>query len=115
MQLLLLKPKNHCLQRSTCIARTKLFAESRIITLSITGKVLQVTLQPNPARTYCVVKTNSEKATLAIVNFAGNIVYRQNLNGAGSHTINTSGIAKGVYVVRVVEGTESHSQKLVIE
>ncbi|MBG9376334.1 T9SS type A sorting domain-containing protein [Panacibacter sp. DH6] len=89
--------------------------ESRIITLSITGKVLQVTLQPNPARTYCVVKTNSEKAALAIVNFAGNIVYRQNLNGAGSHTINTSGIAKGVYVVRVVEGTESHSQKLVIE
>ena len=89
--------------------------ESRIITLSINGKVLQVTLQPNPARTYCVVNTNSEKATLAIVNFAGNVVHRQNLNGAGSHTINTSGLAKGVYVVRVMEGTESHNQKLVIE
>lgn len=89
--------------------------ESRIITLRINGKVLQVTLQPNPARTYCVVNTNSEKATLAIVNFAGNVIHRQNLNGAGSHTINTSGLAKGVYVVRVMEGTESHNQKLVIE
>ena len=52
----------------------------------------------------------SENATLQIVDMMGRIV----LNTTGINSISTNGMAEGVYVLRLVNGTDVKTQKIVV-
>lgn len=72
-------------------------------------------IYPNPAQTQFYVKTNAliknNNAELVVYNMIGNqILYTTNL----SNPIDISGLAQGIYIVRVVSNNQIYSAKLLI-
>jgi hypothetical protein len=55
-----------------------------------------------------------ERASMAVSNMLGQMVYKQEISGNGSHQINTNFMA-GVYVVSLYSNKEVHSKKVLIE
>ena len=57
------------------------------------------------------VVANGENATLQIVDTMGRIVYCR----GGVHTVSTNGMAPGVYTLRLINGDDVKTQKIIIE
>jgi hypothetical protein len=79
-----------------------------------------VVVAPNPtnASSFVVIQSaNSNNATVQVTDLTGRVVYRvqqQLSNGANRIEIPASAIAvKGVYMVQVVTGSQTHTEKLV--
>jgi Secretion system C-terminal sorting domain len=77
-------------------------------------KDISLTVSPNPASDYVVVKvTNFEKGTLKIVDALGNIVMNESYNG--SKSINVRDFKNGVYFIMISgEGMNPINRKLVV-
>jgi hypothetical protein len=93
-------------------------------TTSISGPLVNkepLKVYPNPASTMVAVQFYAAAASqyeLNIADMAGKTVYHaaaQANAGANSVTANLSGLAKGLYVIRIVAGSVSYNQKLVVE
>ena len=79
-----------------------------------------VAVAPNPTNgsSFVVIQSaNSNNATVQVTDLTGRVVYRvqqQLSNGANRIEIPASAIAvKGVYMVQVVTGSQTHTEKLV--
>jgi hypothetical protein len=75
---------------------------------------------PNPTNGSFDVRLSldSPEATLSIINLAGKVMHSEllDLNGNNSlHHIDAQSLPKGIYLINVSNGTESHSDKIVID
>ena len=57
-----------------------------------------------------VITADSDKATLQIMDMTGRVIYSRD----HVRTVPTSGLASGVYVLRLIEGEKVRTQKIVI-
>ncbi len=79
-----------------------------------------VTLSPNPAGNYVTIKAISsinEIATVTISTLEGKTVHNSNMKvspNGNIHTINTTALPAGFYIVKLQNGLNQTSQKLVI-
>lgn len=77
-----------------------------------------ISIYPNPANNTFIVAFNSESPVMIdIINFNGQIVKSINVTNAGfnSQLIDVNDLTTGVYIVRLSNGYNVHTQKLVIE
>lgn len=76
-----------------------------------------VSVYPNPASTFVNVKLQSQSgdATVAVYNAIGQMVIEPSVISTDNSKINVSNLPKGVYIVKVVNGTETSNTKIVIE
>ncbi|HEX8331756.1 MAG TPA: T9SS type A sorting domain-containing protein, partial [Segetibacter sp.] len=95
---------------------------SNVITFKLQGKAVNsLTVNPNPAKTFFVVRVNATKdgnANIRVVDLAGRVVLQQNNRVAtGSNAItfnNIDNIAAGTYNVQVMLNDEVMNEKLII-
>jgi hypothetical protein len=78
-----------------------------------------LSVQPNPSRgevTLVWKGIAQQKADIAVINALGAVVYQLNgvENGFGRQTLDLSHVAPGMYTVRVIQGAEVQTQKLII-
>ncbi|MEJ5304236.1 MAG: carboxypeptidase regulatory-like domain-containing protein [Bacteroidales bacterium] len=66
-----------------------------------------ISVYPNPARNFVNVQVGNDVKSLEMVNYLGQKVYTQQLNGAGKYTINTSNLESGVYFIRMTTANGS--------
>jgi hypothetical protein len=62
-----------------------------------------ISVFPNPAREFVNVKTTKDIRSLELMNYLGQSVYKQNVQGEGTFRINTRGYESGVYFVRFTD------------
>jgi hypothetical protein len=74
-------------------------------------------IYPNPASSAVHVKLSSvtDKATVSVYNAIGQLVIPAREINGDSADLNVSALAKGVYIVKVVNGKEEKNTKIVIE
>jgi len=90
--------------------------------VGITGYKEEITLSvyPNPARNVLHVQiegVNEADAGLSLVNAMGKVVYKRNIAGriaTHKQAIDLSGLPKGLYMLRLVVGNESHELKVLV-
>jgi hypothetical protein len=95
---------------------------SNVITFKLQGKAVNsLTVNPNPATTFFVVRVNATKdgnANIRVVDLAGRVVLQQNNRVATGLTAitfnNIANIAAGTYNVQVMLNDEVMNEKLVI-
>ncbi len=82
---------------------------------SSNGKAFSI--YPNPASGIVNVKANSiqNEAIIAIYDLNGRMVVNQNLLDGNNTQINISGLATGVYVVKINTNNKSQTEKLIIQ
>jgi hypothetical protein len=70
---------------------------------------------PNPAKSYVTIQLpkNIKNATLHVTSINGSSVYTSNIGDF--YQLNTSGFAKGLYILNLHSQEQIHQQKLVIE
>jgi hypothetical protein len=76
-------------------------------------------IYPNPASDFVMIKTNEEGQNdvfISLSDLKGRSVFSNNieLNKSGSTKINIAGIAPGVYLLYIKQGSETFSEKLLI-
>jgi len=79
-----------------------------------------LSIYPNPANAKVNIHFTTKEAqnTIELYNVTGAKVYTENVgnsNGNVVHTINTTELAKGVYILRVTSGNAVENKKIVIE
>jgi hypothetical protein len=75
-------------------------------------------LAPNPARNWTSVEhslSSNAPALVSLLGVDGRVVYTQRLGTAGPARLDLTGLAPGVYLVRLESGGHSATQKLVIQ
>jgi len=86
---------------------------------SVVGKAIEklVKIYPNPNNgQFTIELTNVESgATLSIYNMLGAMVYQSLVTNQTSHKINLPGVRKGIYFVKVMDGNELLTRKIVVE
>ena len=89
------------------------FEYSKTITVNIKRHFYAIS--PNPAKNNVTIVINkTEPVALQLINMAGSIVKKHNLPG-GMHSISTSDLKKGLYLVRLMDSSETYIEKLIIE
>lgn len=71
---------------------------------------------PNPATDYIYLNLNGKPGTekqIHIINSIGNVIYQSKTN-AKRHSVNVENLAKGIYIVEVVEGNLRMYKKIII-
>jgi photosystem II stability/assembly factor-like uncharacterized protein len=85
---------------------------------SITGieenEISNFNIYPNPANNLVNISSDVDMKTVRIVNYTGQVVYTENAY-SNSLSINTSNLAKGVYILQLETASGWSSQKLIIE
>lgn len=84
------------------------------------AKINAFSVYPNPANGKLNINytTKETQNTIELYNVTGSKVYTENLgtiNGNVTHTVNTTELAKGVYILRVTSGNTVENKKVVIE
>jgi hypothetical protein len=79
-----------------------------------------LSVYPNPATgkfTVNITKPKAADLTIELVNFTGQVVYRQNVKAAYSYIndIDASTFAKGIYYLKVNDGTSVKIEKVVLQ
>lgn len=91
---------------------------SKVISIVVEGSN-QYVITPNPAREFFTVLGNGSvegaNATLVIRDLAGHTVLQQKLVNASAQKINISGLAKGIYIVKIIASGSVHTQKLLVQ
>lgn len=78
-------------------------------------------ISPNPADDYVVITASAPVKTstkVQIVNMNGSTVYQDEMildKEVSYKTFNTSGLASGIYVVKIQNGLQSSTRKLIIK
>lgn len=74
-------------------------------------------IYPNPAQKHISLQFQSrlESGTLNIYNLLGKNCYSKKISNSSEENLDVSGLTKGIYIVRIQEGTNTLSQKLIIE
>ena len=80
----------------------------------INNQAIQV--YPNPAGSECTISFQNtvESALIELVDLQGRVILSQNVNQVNAHTMNTSNLANGVYLVVVTSEGSVSTQKLSI-
>ncbi|MCB0819847.1 MAG: T9SS type A sorting domain-containing protein, partial [Bacteroidetes bacterium] len=67
-----------------------------------------LTIYPNPANEYLNLKIEQGSGTYTVflLDAMGRLVQHETHSGIGTHTLNLSGLAPGIYYCRVVQGGE---------
>jgi hypothetical protein len=67
-----------------------------------------VTIYPNPAQDWLKIdiEQNDKPYTAQLLDATGRIIQNEQFSGIGTHTLNLSGLAKGIYYCRVLQGNE---------
>ncbi len=73
-----------------------------------------ISISPVPAKEYITVFCPENINKLVIYDVSGKTVFSQNVAGQNV-TINTSGLSSGVYFVKILTGTQTISEKIIIE
>ncbi|HEY1040588.1 MAG TPA: S8/S53 family peptidase [Bacteroidia bacterium] len=73
-------------------------------------------IYPNPADQYVTIafKNDNKTAVVEILNILGQPVYSTTVSNE-EHTINTSSISQGIYIVKVTSGNQKMTKKLIID
>jgi hypothetical protein len=84
----------------------------------LTIKDLQV--YPNPSNGSFTVSSqsmNADKLEIEVADIQGKVVYSADLGKVSGfiHAIHLPNVAKGVYLLKITTGTQSHFSKLVVE
>ncbi len=80
--------------------------------VSITNFDSNISIYPNPAKESVNIY-NAENSNVEIYNLLGKVVISEN-NISNNQTINISGLSEGTYFVKVLNGTNVETQKIVI-
>ena len=90
---------------------------SKVVSLEVHGNDFMIT--PNPAKHYFIIKSNAGggffKATLLIADNGGRIVMKKDLSGFDEEKIDVSALARGMYLVNILDADGVRIQKLVLE
>jgi trimeric autotransporter adhesin len=91
------------------------FEFSKVIKMNF-EKAYTIAITPNPASTFIdiVVTNRTELLTLQIADMNGKII-RQQLINADDTRINTTGLSKGFYVVKLEGKSSTYTDKLIIQ
>lgn len=90
-----------------------IFEYSKMIAVNIKRHFYSIS--PNPAKNNVTIVINKTgPVALQLINMAGSIVKKHNLPG-GTHSISTSDLKKGLYLVRLMDSSETYIEKLIIE
>jgi len=67
-----------------------------------------VTIYPNPAHDWLKIdiEQNGKPYTAQLIDATGRLIQNEQFSGMGSHTLNLTGLAKGVYYCRIIQGNE---------
>jgi hypothetical protein len=87
---------------------------SKIIVIPINENGLEISIRPNPARSFVIIVTSSVKGDILIKDISGRVMLRQNVSNAGDQRINISALAKGIYMVSIID-SGIKTGKLIIE
>ncbi len=88
---------------------------SPIRKLSFTGTTNDITIYPNPVVNGRLVIASPENCTLAILyDAAGKQVRRFALQGR-THTLDLTGVAKGIYQVKIFTQTAVHTERILVQ
>ena len=107
--------KNFTVKKSAAIASVNSVDESAITTLSD-----KINVQPNPAKDYTTVLFNSayKNCNLILTDESGKQVYQKEIGAVSKGTaekISLSGLAKGVYFLKIVSEEKTQTQKIIVE
>lgn len=86
---------------------------SKVVSLTF-GTARQVKVYPNPATDQVTIEATAVQS-ISLFNVLGQFVQVPVHYGAGSHTIATSGLAKGSYTLRIVTENGTTQQKIVLQ
>jgi hypothetical protein len=94
--------------------------EENSIASNITSIEKIISVQPNPANAYTniIFNTAIKTGNLTIANAAGRIVFNKTLAAIQKGTtekISLQRFTKGVYFIKILSGTQSQTEKIVIE
>lgn len=71
---------------------------------------------PNPTKDgFTVTTATEEAANLQIFNLTGQLVQTERLFGKGAHSVSVESLTAGVYEIRFVTSSGTHTQKLIVE
>jgi hypothetical protein len=71
---------------------------------------------PNPFNTEVLVKNSAtSEASIHIIDALGKVIYTTVIKSDASSLINTEGLNKGIYFIKIKSGAESTTKKLIKE
>jgi hypothetical protein len=74
-----------------------------------------VQIYPNPSTGIVNVDLKAAKNSIEVFDITGRKVKSEASVGAGTHTLNLSGLGKGTFVVKISDGTNTISKKVIIK
>jgi len=96
-------------------SKTKQVVMNRLATKDLEETGVAVFPNPNNGQFNLMVKeTFGKELSIEIAGISGNVVKRMNITNNGVISINTSDVANGVYMVRVVSGDNSAVRRVII-
>jgi hypothetical protein len=69
---------------------------------------------PNPATDRVNITSSAAISRLTVVNYTGQVVYRVDLDGATTYTLNTASYEDGVYVIRMETANDVITKRVII-
>lgn len=95
------------------------FTYSQVLALQLDTKEMQLLVYPNPAKDVLQVQTgnsNAGEAALVISDATGRQLYRRVVvlqPGSNSLPVNVSMLVKGAYIIRLIQGDETHTRQFI--
>jgi Secretion system C-terminal sorting domain len=99
------------------VDRDGTFTYSPVRQVTLDGPVT-VSIYPNPARSFITIRLdmgNGEKLSVMLMNTAGQTIEVPTANTGSQVTLYTSGLAKGIYFVRITHGQRTETKKFILE
>jgi len=95
------------------------FTYSKIVYITIDANSLQISVHPNPAHNYFIIKNYGQaginNATLLVRDMSGRTLISQKFSNASEQRINISQLSKGMYIINIVTNGYIQTQKLIVE
>jgi hypothetical protein len=91
------------------------YSPVRVVTLD---RPVALSIYPNPARSFISIRlgmSNGEKLSVILVNTAGQITEVPTVSTGTQVTLNTAGLAKGIYFVKITHGQRTEIKKIILE
>lgn len=104
-----------------CVSTDQIFVTFDICSfISENDQELSLMVHPNPATNVLNIQINglANKAEYFLLNYQGQVVYnsnQMNINGVHTNKIDLTGVAKGIYYLRLHTGTTTTVKKVVIQ